>query len=605
MAAYYDQNSLLFICFQVHEMADLFAMERYEGYDTDSAKMLLHATEDWASRDFYPFYREMDEHPARYAEGGIITHPVVKTIFEHAGANGYLGNYFDAGEGGSQMPFMLAGAVSHILQSANNHIPGYLGLTTGAAHLISSFGSEALKTAYIPLMLSGKWAGTMALTEPQAGSALSEISTSAKPLEDGSFLITGQKIFISGGGQSATENIIHLTLARIEGAPAGTKGISLFVIPALLPNKGTLKDNDVTIAGDFQKMGQRGYSTAHLIFGEKNNCRGFLVGEPNQGLAYMFQMMNGARIDVGMTAASVAMAAHRHTLQYASERRQGRKLTPAKNGEILAQSCLIIEHPDVRRMLYQQKAIAEGSLSLLLYCLKLQDLSTYGPASSRNEYRLLLELLTPVAKTYPSEMGRVAVDSGLQTLGGYGFCTDFPLQQYLRDIRIMSIYEGTTGIQALDLLGRKVTLENGQALHIWKSRLENDIADAEKYKELRIFAQELTKYTGTFEDTLRYLLAYAMTGDSENYLADATLFLEMFGHLAIAHQWIIMAAEAQKLLENETLSEEQVDFYEGKIHTMKYFFKYELPKVSALSTSIISDLKVTTDQFHKTAFFNP
>jgi len=605
MAAYYDQKSLHFICFEVHSIAELFTLDRYKGYDTESAKMLLDATENWADRDFYPYYKEMDEHPAHYRDGHIHTHSVIKTIFEHAGSNGYLGSYFDEEEGGSQMPFMLAGAVSHILQSANNHIPGYLGLTTGAAHLISSFGSELLKRTYIPNMLSGKWAGTMALTEPQAGSALSEIRTSAAPMKDGSYLITGQKIFISGGGQTATENIIHLTLARIEGAPSGTKGISLFVIPAFLPDSSTLKANDVTIAGDFQKMGQRGYSTAHLIFGEKNNCTGYLVGEPNQGLAYMFQMMNGARIDVGMTAASVAMAAHRHALKYALERKQGRKLSSTKLTEASAESCLIADHPDVRRMLYQQKAVAEGSLSLLLYCLKLQDLSTYGPESTKNETRLLLELLTPVAKTYPSEMGRVAVDSSLQTLGGYGFCTDFPLQQYLRDIRIMSIYEGTTGIQALDLLGRKVSLANGQALHIWKLWIENDIAICEKNEELSLFAKELKHYSEILEDTLRYLAPYGLSGDLENYLADATLFLEMFGHVIIAHQWLIMSVEACKSLEKKNLSEDQTDFYSGKIQTMKYFFKYELPKVSSLATTIKSDTKVTTDKFHKPDFFNP
>lgn len=603
MAKYMCMDTLRFILHDVHNINELFELEKYSDYDAHAADLLLDSAKAWGDQDYYPYYREMDEKPVYYKDGKVHSHPIIKKIFATAGENGWLGHYFDYEDGGSQMPYMLANAANHIIESANNHIPGYLGLTSGAAHLITTFGNQELKQKFVPKMLSGAWGGTMALTEPQAGSSLSDIVTSASPTSNGTYKIKGQKIFISGGDHEAVENFVHLTLARIDGAPAGTKGISLFVVPKFRPTEtGELQYNDVYAVADFQKLGQRGYSTVHLAYGEKDDCTGYLVGEANQGLKYMFQMMNGARIDVGMSATSTATAAYYASLQYANERPQGRKIMNSGKKDLSAGQTLIIHHPDVRRMLLLQKAINEASLSLLIECSKHADLAHCAEGERKANHHLLLELLTPVAKTYPSEMGRVAVNNGLQVLGGYGFCMDFPLQQYLRDMRIMSIYEGTTGIQSLDLLGRKIPLENGKALHLLTEDMKQTITKANNYKSLTPYAGKLAEKMTEIQQVLGYLMPYAMKGDFENYLADATIFMEMASTVIIGHQWLKMAVEATKHLEENNTKFERA-FYESKIYTMKFYFKYELPKTKAHLETLMSSEKLTISDETNNLYF--
>lgn len=603
MAKYMCMDTLKFLLFDVHEIQGLLKYERFADYDEESMNILLESSKSWADQDFYPYYKEMDEKPVFFKDDKVHSHPILKKVFKDAGENSWLGTYFDYKDGGMQMPHTLVNATNHIIEAANNHIPGYLGLTSGAAHLIANFGTEDLKNLFIPNMLAGKWGGTMALTEPQSGSSLTDIVTSAKPIEDGRYIIKGQKIFISGGDHEGVDNFVHLTLARIEGAPRGTKGISLFVVPKFRPEAdGTLVYNDVKAVADFQKMGQRGYSTVHLVYGEQNDCLGYLVGEPNQGLKYMFQMMNGARIDVGMTAASTATAAYYASLQYAHERPQGRKILNSGKKDLSEGQTLIINHPDVRRMLLLQKSINEGSLSLLLECSKLSDVTHCEEGQNKENSHLLLELLTPVAKTYPSEMGRIAINNGLQILGGYGYCMDFPLQQYLRDIRIMAIYEGTTGIQSLDLLGRKIPTENGKALQLLMQKLILNIDNAKKNDTLAPYADSLSSAIGDVQKTLSYLMTYAAQGDYENYLADATIFMEMFSNVIIADQWLKMAHKAQEALNSEIVKYE-ASFYESKIHTMKFYFKYELPKTKANLSTIMNSDKLTTVNDDNTIIF--
>lgn len=596
-------DTLKFLLFDVHKVQDLLKFERFADYDEDSMNILLESAKTWADQDFYPYYKEMDEKPVYYKDDKVYSHPILKKIFKDAGENSWIGTYFDYEDGGMQMPHSLANATNHIIEAANNHIPGYLGLTSGAAHLIASFGTDALKKTFIPNMLAGKWGGTMALTEPQSGSSLTDIVTSAAPLENGTYKINGQKIFISGGDHEAVENFVHLTLARIDGAPQGTKGISLFVVPKYrLDANGSLVYNDVKAVADFQKMGQRGYSTVHLVYGEQNDCEGHLVGEPNQGLKYMFQMMNGARIDVGMTAASTATAAYYASLQYANERPQGRKILNTGKKDVSEGQTLIINHPDVRRMLLLQKAINEASLSLLLECSKLSDLAHSEQGEEKENYHLLLELLTPVAKTYPSEMGRIAINNGLQILGGYGYCMDFPLQQYLRDIRIMAIYEGTTGIQSLDLLGRKIPAQNGKSLELLMLNFSKTIRSAKEDVDLASYADRLASAISDVQKALGYLMPYAAQGDFENYLADATIFMEMAANVIISEQWLKMALNAKTALHNENKKFEK-SFYESKIHTMKFYYKYELPKTKAnLSTIMNSDKLTTVDDDNEVIF---
>lgn len=601
MAQYVCLDTLRFLLFDVHQLEDILKLERFQYFDKEAINILIDSAKAWADQDYYPYFREMDEKPVFFKDGKTHSHPILKKIFQHAGENGWIGTYFDENDGGMQMPYTVSNAINHIFESANNHIPGYLGLTSGAAHLIASFGNEWLKQTFIPPMLAGQWGGTMALTEPQAGSSLSDITTSATKLYDGQYKIKGQKIFISGGDHEAVDNFVHLTLARIDGAPEGTKGISLFVVPKYRPTDESSVYNDVKAVADFQKLGQRGYSTVHLVYGEQDDCIGYLVGEPNQGLKYMFQMMNGARIDVGMTATSVATAAYYASLQYAKERPQGRLLQNYGNKDASEDPTLIIHHPDVKRMLYLQKAVVEGALSLLLACSKHSDIAYYG-VEDKDNHHLLLELLTPIAKTFPAEMGRLAVNNGLQILGGYGFCTDFSLQQYLRDIRIMSIYEGTTGIQSLDLLGRKVPMKNGKALQLLMAEITENIKNVSVIDELKPYGQILSSKLEEMQKALQYLMPFAMNGDNENYLADATIFMEMAGNIVIGHQWLKMASVAHKAImsEDRTFTKE---FYQSKIQTMKFYFKYELPKTKACLETLLSTDKLTLSNKENETFF--
>ena len=488
-------------------------------------------------------------------------------------------------------------AAAYIMDAANNHLPGYAGLTQGAAELIIEFGSEILKETYVPKMNAGTWGGTMCLTEPQAGSSLSDINTKAVPTDEGYYNISGQKIFISGGDHQYAENIVHLVLARIEGAPKGTKGISLFVVPKHRPTSdGSLVHNDVMTVADFQKMGQRGYCTTHLGFGDTNDCRGWLVGEENKGLAQMFLMMNGARIAVGRGAAAIAMAAYRTSLQYANERPQGRKLTSTGKKNPSEKQSLIIEHPDVRRMLLLQKAIVEGSLSLVFLASKYYDIvHSSVDLEEKEKYHLLLEMIIPIVKTFPSEAGAMSVNNGLQVLGGYGFCTGFTLQQYYRDIRISALYEGTTGIQSQDLLGRKVPMQDGKALELLAAEVMQTVALASKYPEFASYATQLTTAVQLSQQILQKLMPFALKGNYERYLSDANLFMEYMSHVCISWLWLEMAVNSKETSISGNLTYE-ADFYESKIHTMKFYFKYELPKTTSLAASLMSDEVVTIKQ---------
>ncbi len=599
---YLDLETLKFLLYNVHGVQDVLDQERYADYDKESIDLLLNSVKDFSDKELFPYFREMDENPAHFKDGEIVVHPQVNKYMKAGGEMGFIAGSFPYENGGMQLPGMVSHASAFIQDAANNHMPGYIGLTVGAAELITHFANQELNDTYVPNMLSGQWGGTMCLTEPQAGSSLSDIVTSATPDGD-SYKIHGQKIFISGGDYQGAENIVHLVLARIKGAPAGTKGISLFVVPKHRPaSDGSLSPNDVQTVADFQKMGQRGYCTTHLFFGDKENCQGWLVGDANQGLKYMFLMMNGARIGVGRGAAAIAMAAYQASLNYANERPQGRQLTSTGKKDANQEQTLIINHPDVRRMLLLQKVVSEGSLSLVLLTAKYHDLSmASATAEERQKYRLLLEIMTPVVKTYPSEMGKVAVDNGVQVLGGYGFCSDYILQQYLRDIRIFAIYEGTTGIQSQDLLGRKVTMDNGKALKLLSEEIMNTIKASMAHESLAPYAQKLGAKLELTQKVLESLMGFAMKGDYQRFLADATPFMEFFSNILVGWLWLDMARESQNALVTGS-TENSSDFYESKTHAMEFYFKYELPKTTGLAEILMDNKQALTIGTDKKVF---
>ncbi|MEZ4971177.1 MAG: acyl-CoA dehydrogenase [Flavobacteriaceae bacterium] len=591
---YVDIATLKYLLYHVHGVEKLLSAERFQDYDKDSLDLFLNAIKEFSDRELFPYFKEMDESPAKYENGTIMVHKQVDVIMRKGGEMGIISGPFDYGDGGLQLPFMIHTASAYILEAANNHLPGYVGLTQGAAELIVNFANEDLKKTYVPKMLAGIWGGTMCLTEPQAGSSLSDVTTKAVPTQEGYYKISGQKIFISGGDHQYAENVVHLLLARIEGAPSGTKGISLFVVPKnRMDGEGGLRNNDVVTLADFQKMGQRGYATTHLGFGDKEDCHGWLVGEAHMGLKYMFLMMNSARISVGRGGAAISMAAYQASLEYANERPQGRRLSSDGKKDPDLPPCLIIDHPDVRRMLLLQKAIAEGSLSLVLLAAKYYDIikSTKIP-ETKEKYGLLLEMVIPIVKTYPTEAGIVSVSNGVQVLGGYGFCSDFILQQYYRDIRIFSIYEGTTGIQSQDLLGRKVPMENGKALELLLTEILHTITEAMKFDELRSSAKILGDKIKLIRKVLDFLTPFVKEGNYERYLSDANLFMEFLSNVVLGWLWLDIALNAQRNLKEGNRSYSEA-FHNSKIHTMKFYFKYELSKTDSLAETLMHPDELT------------
>ncbi len=592
---YIDMETLRFLLYEVHQTQDLLGKGRYQDYDQQTIELFIDAVKEFCDKDLFPTIKEMDEQPCYYKNGRIHVHPRFESIVKTLGEMGFVGAGFSYEDGGMQLPITILNAAYFIMEAANNHVSGYAGLTTGAANLILSFGNQELKETYTPKMLEMKWGGTMCLTEPQAGSSLSDVVASAKPTSEGTYIMEGQKIFISSGDYQYVDNFVHLVLARIEGATTGTKGISLFVVPKYRPEGDQLVENHVATLGEFEKLGQRGYATAHIGFSEGGESVGYLLGEANQGLKYMFQMMNEARIATGRMAAGIACAAYYASLEYAKERPQGRKLTASGIKNIAEPQTLIINHPDVKRMLLLQKAVVEGSMSLISEASVYVDKAELGGASEKERYHLLLELLTPIVKTYPSEMGKTAVDMGLQVLGGYGFTMDFILQQYYRDIRITSIYEGTTGIQSLDLLGRKIPMQEGKALQLLVGEMQRSIEASLGHEQLAPYGEKLSEQMSTVQQVLTHLMPIALTGDHERYLADATIFMEMMGKVIVGWQWLKIACIAADKLKAQNQAQLTV-FYESKIHTMKFYFKYEVAQVKGLAKILMNDQNLTLDQ---------
>ena len=591
---YVDIDTLKFLLFNVHQVENLLSKDRFKEYDKTSIDIFIDSVKSFSDNSLYPYIKDMDEKPSYFKDGNIHVHPQFENILKKAGEMGLVGAMYDFEDGGMQLPSTIFHAAYFIMEAANNHVPGYLGLTAGSANLILSFGNQKLKDTYVPNMIDLSWGGTMCLTEPQAGSSLSDITTLAAPTDDNYYLIKGQKIFISAGDHQFSNNFVHLVLARIKGAPSGTKGVSLFVVPKnRLNEQGGFVHNDAVVAGEFEKMGQKGYCTTHLVFGDHDDCRGWIVGEPNQGLFYMFQMMNEARIATGRMGTAIASAAYFSSLKYANERPQGRKLNDSGQKNIEEEQTLIINHPDIKRLLFSQKAIIEGSLSLILETANYVDKEmTSDDSKEKSDYNLLLELLTPIAKTYPAEQGIKSTSHAIQILGGYGFCSDFMPQQYYRDIRIIAIYEGTTGIQSLDLLGRKITQKNGKALELLATEIQQTIASANCYNQLQPFADILLENLGLIKKVMSVLIPHAIKGNYERFLADASVFMDFFGTIVIGWQWLKIATNASNLLKNSNGNQPK-EFYNSKIHTMKFFYTYELVKTKGLAKTLVNNEKLT------------
>ena len=587
-----SERNVKFMLYEVFDAESLTQYDYYAEHGREIFDLVLDTALKLGRDILQPVLREMDRNPPLFIDGEVKVHPMVRDWMRTCGEGGWISAQVPFERGGQQLPLLITGVCRFIFSAANYSASVYPMLTAGAAHLIESFGSEALKETYIPRMYAGEWQGTMALTEPQAGSSLSDLSTLAEPTDAGYYLLRGQKIFISASDHDGVDNIVNLLLARIKGAPPGVKGISLFVVPKFRPETdGVLVRNDIQVAGTFHKLGYRGSPICQLSLGENNDCRGYLVGEPHKGLAYMFQMMNEARIDVGMSAAAIASAAYYASLQYARERPQGRRLA-AKDPTLPQVN--IIEHADVKRMLLFQRAVVEGSLSILLQCCVYADRVRVLTGEEKERNELLLDLLTPVAKSYPSEMGILSVSQGLQILGGYGYCDEFPLELFYRDARIHPIHEGTTGIHGLDLLGRKMTMKGGKAAQLYLQEVEKTISQAQTVSDLAPYALRLQEALERLKEVTARLVQLSQEKGLEYFLADATLYLEFFGIIAVAWQWLVQALVIRKALEEEN-SEDEDSFYQGKFQTFLYFFHYELPKIEGLAQRLMEGDGLTVE----------
>jgi butyryl-CoA dehydrogenase len=584
---FYSKRDLHFQLFENINALSLTSFDYFKDHNRETFEMVLDAADQIGVTALRPLLTEMDRQEPQLVNGKIVVHEGMKKIYRQYGEDGWINACFSYEEGGQQLPNTIHSAAGFIWQAANYSASVFPFLTSGAANLIRTFGSKELMARFTPNMYNGNWQGTMALTEPDAGSSLSDLSTTAYPTDiQGIYKIKGQKIYISCGDHDACENVIHLMLARIKGAPAGVKGISMFVVPQKRIENGA--PNDVLTEGLYHKMGYKGAPIAHLMIGSNDACEGFLVGEPNKGLAYMFQMMNEARVGVGMNAAAIGTAAYYASLAYAKERPQGRKLGEKDPNQ---PQVPIIEHADVKRMLLFQKSVVEGSLSLLLFCAKLGDLVHVAEGTEKEEAALLLDLLTPIAKSYPSEMCCLSTSAAVQVLGGAGYTTDFPVEQYYREARIHPIHEGTTGIHGLDLLGRKVLMQGGKALQVFVKALSNTIAEAKSVDAMEPFAEKLEKYLQRAQQTSIHLFGKA--GENpEVFLADATLYLEYISILSISWQWLQQGMTAQKALNSST---SEPDFYQGKIMCLRYFFEYELVKMDGLGKRLVSGDRVTVE----------
>jgi alkylation response protein AidB-like acyl-CoA dehydrogenase len=586
-----SRRDLAFQLFEVQGAEALTRRARHADHSRETFEAALASAHRIAEETFAPHNRAADEAEPQVVEGEVVMVDGVKAAVQAYCAAGFSLATADESAGGMQLPVLVAQACLSIFRSANIATTSYVGLTSSNANVIDKFGTPVQKARYLGALREGRFFGTMALTEPQAGSSLSDLKTSATPLRDGSYSIKGNKIFISGGDHSLSENIVHLVLARLPDAPPGVKGLSLFTVPKFrVDEQGRVGErNDVALGGLIHKCGWRGTTSTLLSFGDNGACIGEIVGQPHEGLACMFHMMNEARIGVGMGAIMLAYRGYLASLRYAQERLQGR---PLGNKDPVSPPVALIQHPDVRRMLLAQKSYVEGAYGLAMFAARLVDEQRTGETDgARTDAGLLLELLTPIVKSWPSQWCLESNSLAIQILGGYGYTREFPVEQYWRDNRLNMIHEGTHGIQALDLLGRKVVMKNGAALNLLSREIDATIALAMDAPLLRAHAMQLQDAWADIVTSVERLKP-TLASDAEAALANASLFLEAFGHAVLAWSWLKQAVVADAALPAACGGADE-PFYRGKLQACQYFFRWELPRIGAQLT-LLRSLDQTT-----------
>ena len=587
-----DSHDIRFVLNEWLNLAELSRFSRYADFDQDTINLLLEEGHKFAVEIISPTRAESDREGCKMVNGRAVVPTCLHEPYRLAYELGWASLSTSVQYGGQGAPRLMQLAINEGLAGGNMGLSMYFALTEGAAELIESFGTDTLKEQFIVRMVSGEFTGTMCLSEPHAGSDVGAGDTSAEPMEDGLYKIKGTKCWISSGDNDLGSNVIHTVLARTKGAPTGTRGLSLFVVPKFRLNEdGSLAEkNDVTLANLEEKMGIHCSATAVLNFGENDQCYGYLLGTEQEGMAHMFQMMNGARLGVGTSALAVTSAAYQNALAYAKERVQGPHISKMRDAG--ASRVAIIEHPDVRLNLMQMKARVEAMRALLYATGKFLDISIAAEEESQRKVADdRVQMLTPMCKGWSTEVGLDVVRTGIQILGGVGYTKDFPMEQLYRDLRITAIYEGTTGIQALDLLGRKMTMRNGELFMNLMAEFNQLAQSQQKHPILGMLVQQWAKSAEKIVEIAMTLQALLAPKGMEGPALYATPFMMHFSAVTAGYFLLeqgFIASEKFELLKRENQVKEenvseflqentQARFYDSKIKTVQFFIKTVLP----------------------------
>lgn len=593
-----DLRDIEFALFEQFDIEKLSEHELYADFNKKMIKMIISEARQLAIKEMLPTNKPGDEEGCTFESGTVKVPESFHRIYELYREGEWLAMADDPENGGGGMPYTLYLVANELFLGANLSFMLYSGLTHGAAKLVEIFGTEEQKKTYLKRMLSGEWAGTMLLTEPEAGSDVGALTTSAKKNDDGTYSITGNKIFISGGEHDLTENIIHPVLARIEGAPAGTKGISLFLVPKYRVNDdGSLGEfNDVVCTGIEEKMGLHGNSTASLTLGGKGNCIGTLLGQENKGMRAMFVMMNEARQLVGQQGFALSTSSYINAVNYARERIQSAHILKPKEGGVP-----IIQHPDVRRQLLIMKAYVDSLRSLIYYSGTVFDaMHTAANPEEKDRCEKLIAILTPIIKGYITDKTLEVCSHGIQVFGGYGYTKEYPMEQYLRDARILPIYEGTNGIQALDLFMRKLQMDDGKPFMDFLGNIQKTIDEAKSTESVSNLAEALQTALQQYQQTISKLGKAAASDKLLNAVAQATPLLDVTGDIVVAWMLLWRATVASKALDQKP-GKKDIEFYNGQIKTAEYFISSHIPvslgKMNAIAEMNCALLDMSEDAF--------
>ena len=593
-----DRKDVEFVLHEQLHTEELSKHKVFGDFNKKVIDMIINEVRELAVKEVLPTQKIGDEIGCLYEKGEVKTPVEYKRVWELLREGEWLAPTQDPEWGGQGMPETVALATKEYLSGANMALILFAVLTTGAAALIERYGTDTQKETYLKKMYSGEWTGTMLLTEPEAGSDLGALTTTAVENGDGTYSITGNKIFITSGEHDLTENIIHPVLARIEGAPEGSRGISLFIVPKYHVNEdGSLgAQNDVVCTGIEEKLGIHGSPTCSLALGSKGKCIGTLLGGENKGLAAMFTMMNEARLMVGGQSLGNTSCAYLHALEFARTRVQGARL-----GSKDPKGVPIINHPDVRRMLLTMKMYVEGMRSLLYFIANCEDkIHVTDSEEEKENCQNLIDVLIPVAKGYVSDRAVEMCNVGIQVFGGYGYTSEYPVEQLLRDVRICPIYEGTNGIQALDLLGRKLGMKKGKLFMDLMAEMKKTLGEAKTVDRLGGLTDTVEVVFGKFGELSMQMGKIAMSPDALKAFANANLFLDVAGDVVMAWMLLWRATLAAKKLENGAKKKDEA-FYEGQIKSAEFFAGSVLPVTNGRMAGLMNPsgaaIEISDDSF--------